>query len=67
MMALNKEGVWGVMNGTEAALVEDADDKVKEHHAARRDKELATAFLSADHCLCIYFETMTIQYLFGEN
>ena len=31
-MAL-KKGVWGVVSGTEAAPVEDAEDKVKERYA----------------------------------
>ena len=28
-----QKGVWGVVSGTEAAPVEDADDKVKERYA----------------------------------
>lgn len=50
-MALKKEGVWGVVSGTEAAPAEDADDKVKERYAARRDKALATIVLSVDTLL----------------
>lgn len=50
-MALKKEGVWGVVSGTETAPAEDADDKVKERYAVRRDKALATIVLSVDTSL----------------
>ena len=59
--------MWGVMSGTEAAPVEDTDDKVKEYYAARRDKALATIVLSVDPSLLCLLGTLTIQYLSGEN
>ena len=55
------------MSGTEAAPVEDTDDKVKECYAARQDKALATIVLLVDPSLLYLLGTLTIQYLSGEN
>ena len=43
-MALIKEGLWGIVNGTERAPTENADQHAR--FAARRDKVLATIVLA---------------------
>ena len=51
MIALKKDGVWGIVSGTEEAPASDADPKELERYAARRDKALATVVLSVDPSL----------------
>ena len=58
MIALKKEGVWGIVSGTEAVLAEDNDDKEKECYAPRRDKALTTIVLSVD---------LSLLYLLGNS
>ena len=43
-MALMKEGLWGIVNGTERAATENAEQRAI--FAARRDKALATIVLA---------------------
>ena len=43
-LALIKEGLWGIVNGTERAPTENADQHAR--FAARRDKVLATIVLA---------------------
>ena len=50
-MALKKEGVWSIVNGAEAPPADDAEAKVLERYAARRDRALATIVLSVDPSL----------------
>ena len=45
-MALIKEGPWGIVNGTETAPTEGAEQQAK--FAARRDKALATIMLAVE-------------------
>lgn len=45
-MALIKEGLWSIVNGTEIALTEGAEQQAK--FAARRDKALATIVLAVE-------------------
>ena len=56
-MALKKDGVWGIVSGTEEAPASDADPKKMERYAARRDKALATIVLSVD---------LSLLYLIGD-
>ena len=51
MMALKKDGVWGIVSGTEQAPADDADARELECYAGRRDKALATIVLSVDPSL----------------
>ena len=48
-MALIKEGLWGIVNGTETAPTEGADQRAK--FAARRDRALATIVLTIEPSL----------------
>ena len=48
-MALIKEGLWGIVNGTEAAPAEGAEAQAK--FVARRDKALATIVLAMEPSL----------------
>ena len=48
-MALIKEGLWGIVNGTEMAPTEGADQRAK--FAARRGKALATIVLTIEPSL----------------
>ena len=45
-MALKKDGMWGIMSGTEEAPTGDVDRNKLERYAGRRDKALATVVLS---------------------
>ena len=49
-MALIKEGLWGIVNGTES-ISEDASNDEKNKFALKRDKALATIVLSVDPTL----------------
>lgn len=48
-MALVKEGLWGIVSGTETAPAEGADQQAR--FAARRDKALATIVLAVEPSL----------------
>ena len=48
-MALIREGLWGIVNGTETAPTEGAEQQAK--FEARRDKALATIVLTVDTSL----------------
>ena len=50
-MTLKKEGVWNIVDGTEAAPARTAGEKERERYATRRDKALATIVLSVDPSL----------------
>ena len=50
-MALKKDGVWGIVNGTEAPPADDAAADARERYAGRQDKALATIVLSVDPSL----------------
>ena len=54
MMALKKEGVLGIVSGTEAAPAEDANDK------GGKTKHLSLLFSRLTRRFCIYLETQTI-------
>ena len=48
-MALIKEGLWGIVNGTERAATKNADQQAR--FAARRDKAIATVVLAIEPSL----------------
>ena len=48
-MAFIKEGLWGIVNGTERAPTENTDQQAI--FAARRDKSLATIMLAIEPSL----------------
>ena len=48
-MALIKEGLWGIVNGTERAPTKNANQQAR--FAARRDKAIATVMLDIEPCL----------------
>ena len=48
-MALIKEGLWGIVNGTERAATKNADQQAR--FAARRDKAIATVMLAIEPSL----------------
>ena len=50
-MALKKDGVWGIVSGTEEAPASDVYPKELEHYAGMQDKALATVVLSVDPSL----------------
>ena len=51
IMALKKDGVWGIVSGTEAPPADGAAADTKERYAGRQDKALATIALSVDPSL----------------
>ena len=50
-MALKKDGVWSIVDGTEVAPGRTAGEKEQERYASRKDKALATIVLSVDPSL----------------
>ena len=44
-MALVRNGLWGIVNGTETAPTADAGEDVQAKFQARKDKALATIVL----------------------
>ena len=50
-MALKKDGVWSIVDGTEVAPGRTAGEKERERYASRKDKALATIVLSVDPSL----------------
>lgn len=57
-MALIKEGLWTIVNETEAPPADSADKVVVTRYVARKDRALATIVLSIDQSLL---------YLLGEH
>ena len=66
-MALNKDGVWGIVCGTEEVPAGDANPKELERYVPRRDKVLATVVLSVDPSLFTKLGIQLTQLLFGRN